>query len=152
MLTTTLSFTTRAKPLSVVVADDVVEIQQLVEHWLSDLGCNVACASSGNEVARLVRARHVDLVITDVIMPDGDGLEVIADLKRAQPAARVLAISGGGNHLPAHDCLKFARGLGAHAVLLKPFNREQLLEAVSRVTLSAPARGAQPPTPGPGGA
>ncbi len=128
----------RSKPLSVVVADDVVEIQKLVEHWLSDVGCNVTCASSGNEVAKLVRARHFDVVITDVIMPDGDGLEVIADLKRTLPKARVLAISGGGNHLPAHDCLKFAKSLGAHAVLLKPFNRTQLLEAVTKVAQGDP--------------
>lgn len=152
MLPTTLTMASRTKPLSVVVADDVPEIQQLVEHWLSDVGCQVSCASTGNEVAKLVRAHHVDLVITDVIMPDGDGLEVIADLKRAQPAARVLAISGGGNHLPAHDCLKFAKGLGAHAVLLKPFNREQLLEAVTRVALGAPAADPQPPGAGRAGA
>ena len=152
MLPTTLSMASRTQPLAVVVADDVLEIQQLVQHWLSDAGCKVSCASSGNEVAKLVRSHHVDLVITDVIMPDGDGLEVIADLKRAQPAARVLAISGGGNHLPAHDCLKFAKGLGAHAVLLKPFNREQLLEAVTRVALGAAPDGRQPPGPGRAGA
>ncbi len=135
----TLTAATRTTPLSVVVADDVVGIQKLVEHWLSDVGCTVHCASTGNEVAKLVRLHHFDLVITDVIMPDGDGLEVIADVRRAQPGARVLAISGGGNHLPAHDCLKFAKGLGAHAVLLKPFNREQLLEAVTRVAMTGGA-------------
>lgn len=151
MLPTTLTMAGRAQPLSVVVADDVLEIQRLVGHWLSDVGCKVSCASTGNEVAKLVRAHHVDLVITDVIMPDGDGLEVIADLKRAQPAARVLAISGGGNHLPAHDCLKFAKGLGAHAVLLKPFNREQLLDAVTKVALGA-SGGDQPPGAGRTGA
>lgn len=133
MITSNANFGIRTKPLSVVVADDVVEIQRLVEHWLSDCGCNVMCASSGNDVSRLLRSAMVDLVITDVIMPDGDGLEVIAELKRVQPSVRVLAISGGGNHLPATDCLKFAKGLGAHAVLLKPFNRDQLLAAVNRV-------------------
>ena len=137
MVSPTLTFAARARPFSVVVADDVVEIQKIVKHWLSDVGCNVVCASTGNEAAKLIRAQAVDLVITDVIMPDGDGLEVIAAVRQSQPSARVLAISGGGNHLPAHDCLKFAKGLGAHAVLLKPFSREQLLEAVQAVTQSA---------------
>jgi DNA-binding NtrC family response regulator len=72
------------------------------------------------------------MVITDILMPDGDGLEVITELKRAQPSVRVIAMSGGGSHLRAAECLKFARGLGAHAVLLKPFNREQLIDVVSQ--------------------
>lgn len=135
MLTSLLQFAARTKPLSVVVVDDVPEIQQLVEHWLSDVGCAVKCASSGNEVTKLLRVQKFDVIITDVLMPEGDGFEVIAEAKRALPSARVLAISGGGSHLPANDCLKFAKGLGAHAVLLKPFNREQLLAAVSQVSL-----------------
>jgi CheY-like chemotaxis protein len=76
----------------------------------------------------------VDLVITDVLMPDGDGLEVITSLRRVAPLTRVLAVSGGGNHLRATDCLAFAKGLGAHGVLMKPFNRAQLLAAVNKIT------------------
>lgn len=140
MITSPVTLAARAKPLSVVVVDDVVEIQQVVEHWLNAVGCRVRCASSGQEVVRLLRSQKFDLIITDVLMPEGDGLEVIAEVKRAQPLARVLAISGGGSHLPANDCLKFAKGLGAHAVLLKPFNREQLLAAVCRI-----AGGENPP-------
>jgi CheY-like chemotaxis protein len=119
-----------ARRLSVIVADDVDGITQLVQHWLEENGHQVVCAASGAEVAVLLRQRPVDLVITDVIMPDGDGLEVMLELKRTQPNARVLAISGGGAYLRARDCLNLAHGLGAHAVLLKPFNREQLLAAV----------------------
>ena len=117
-------------PLSVVIADDVVEIQQLLQHWLQDLGCIVTCVSTGTEAVRVLRTVHVDLVITDILMPDGDGLEVISALKRAQPSTRVIAISGGGSHLRAEDCLKLAKGLGAHGVLQKPFDRQQLLALV----------------------
>lgn len=119
-----------AEPLSVVVADDVIEIQQLVHLWLSDVGCVVTCVSTGREAVRILRSQHVDVVITDILMPDGDGLEVISELKRAQASTRVLAISGGGNHLRASDCLKFAKGLGAHGLLMKPFNRKQLFDAL----------------------
>jgi CheY-like chemotaxis protein len=121
-------------PLSVIVADDVFEIQLLMEMWLREAGCTVKCASTGNELTRLVRQQHFDLIVTDVLMPDGDGLDVILELKRSRPKARVLAISGGGRRLQASECLKFAKGLGAHDVLLKPFNREQFMAAVSRVT------------------
>jgi CheY-like chemotaxis protein len=116
----------------VVVADDVVEIQNLLQLWLRELGFLVTCVSTGREAVRVLRTVHVDMVITDILMPDGDGLEVITELKRAQPSVRVIAMSGGGSHLRAAECLKFARGLGAHAVLLKPFNREQLIDVVSQ--------------------
>jgi CheY-like chemotaxis protein len=125
-------FLPRATPISVVVADDVVEIQQLLQHWLRELGCLVTCVSTGREAVRVLRTVHVDMVITDILMPDGDGLEVITELKSAQPSARVIAMSGGGSHLRATECLKFASGLGAHGVLMKPFNREQLLELVTQ--------------------
>jgi CheY-like chemotaxis protein len=125
--------------LSVVIADDVTEIQQLLQEWLRELGCIVTCVSTGREAVRVLKTVHVDLVVTDILMPDGDGLEVIAELKRAQPSTRVLAISGGGNHLRAADCLKLAKGLGAHGVLLKPFNRQQLVEAVTQqIALTRP--------------
>jgi CheY-like chemotaxis protein len=117
-----------------VVVDDVIEIQQLVDHWLRHEGHDVTCASSGRQALKVIQEQPVDLVITDIIMPDGDGLEVIGQVRRKLPTARVLAISGGGMHLHAGECLKFAQSLGAHAVLMKPFKREQLLEAVNRIT------------------
>jgi CheY-like chemotaxis protein len=120
--------------LTIVVADDVPEIRNLMEHWLNAAGCEVLSATSGREATELVRSHAVDLVITDVLMPDGDGLEVITSLRRVAPLTRVLAVSGGGNHLRATDCLAFAKGLGAHGVLMKPFNRAQLLAAVNKIT------------------
>ena len=132
MSSTPSSIASRTTPVSIVVADDVVEIQQLLQQWLRDLGCIVTCVSTGAEAVRVLRTVHVDMVITDILMPDGDGLEVITELKRAQPSVRIIAMSGGGNHLRATECLKFAAGLGAHGTLTKPFNREQLLEIVSQ--------------------
>lgn len=126
-------FASRTEPLAVLVADDVIEIQQLVQQWLRDLGCLVMCVATGREASRLLRTQHVDIVITDVLMPDGDGLEVIAELRRMRSSARILAISGGGSHLHASDCLKFAKGLGAHGLLMKPFNRRQLLDALGLI-------------------
>lgn len=126
------TFPMRATPISVVIADDVTEIQQLLQQWLRELGCLVTCVSTGKEAVRVLRTVHVDMVITDILMPDGDGLEVITELRQIQPSARIIAMSGGGNHLGAVECLKFANGLGAHGVLLKPFNRQQLIDVVSQ--------------------
>jgi DNA-binding response OmpR family regulator len=69
-------------------------------------------------------------------MPDGDGFELIGGFRKAQPAARILAISGGGRFLEGTNCLKVARGLGAHAVLMKPFSWEQLQAAIDSALLA----------------
>lgn len=122
----------RSTRISVVVADDVAEIQQLLQHWLQELGYLVTCVSTGQEAVRVVRTVHVDMVITDVLMPDGDGLELITEVRRLQPSARIIAMSGGGAHLRAEDCLKFATCLGAHGLLTKPFNQQQVIEVVGR--------------------
>jgi two-component system, chemotaxis family, chemotaxis protein CheY len=119
-------------PLSIVIVDDLHEIQLLVSHWLSADGHSVTCASGGKEAGHLLREKEYDLVITDMLMPDGDGVEVLTTLKKTQPRARVLAISGGGTYLRAHDVLNVARGFGANGVLTKPFNRTQLLAAVKQ--------------------
>lgn len=123
--------TSAIKPLSVVVADDVEEIRNLVRQWLETLGHHVVCVGSGRELAALLETRPFDLVITDIIMPNGDGFEAILALKKHQPGAGVIAMSGGGSYLPADDCLRVAKGLGANQVLFKPFKRQQLLDAVS---------------------
>jgi CheY-like chemotaxis protein len=122
--------TPTVRSLTIIVADDVAEIQQLMTKWLEEEGHTVACASSGHELIDQVREHAFDLIITDVVMPNGDGLDAILAVSRLRPAARVLAISGGGTAMPADACLRVAKGLGADAVLLKPFSRAQLLDAV----------------------
>lgn len=127
------------KSLAIIVADDVPEIQTLIAQWLRARGHAVACASSGAAALRQIAGQHFDLVIADVLMPEGDGLEVIRELRESCSTARVLAISGGGKYMPAVDCVKLAEGLGADAALLKPFNEGQLLGGIDRA-MTAPSR------------
>lgn len=127
------------KSLVIVIADDVEEIQHLVTSWLEEEGHVVVRAGSGREIVRIVRERPVDLVITDILMPDGDGLDAILAINRAQPSLRILAISGGGRSQPADACLRVAKGVGADVVLLKPFRRAQMLAAVERAMRRDPA-------------
>jgi CheY-like chemotaxis protein len=122
-----------AKPLAIIVADDVAEILQLVGQCLEEVGHTVSYASTGSEVIRLLARQACDLAIVDVLMPDGDGLDVIFAVKRSYPLTRVLAISGGGKYMVAAECLRVAKGVGADGVLLKPFGRQQLLETIDVV-------------------
>jgi DNA-binding NtrC family response regulator len=112
------------------VADDVEAIRNVIAHWLVAKGHHVDAARSGDEAIKFLKARPVDLVIADVLMPEGDGLDLIRETKRSRPEARILVISGGGRYMAAPDCIKIAKGLGAHATLLKPFTEQQLLDGV----------------------
>jgi two-component system nitrogen regulation response regulator GlnG len=122
-----------SRPLVIVAADDVPEIQHLLVTWLSAAGHTVTALSSGRELLRAVREQACDLVITDIVMPDGDGHDVIAAVTRLCPGTRILATSGGGTKMPADTGLRIAKGLGADVLLPKPFTQAQLLRAVDQV-------------------
>ena len=121
--------------LSILVADDEESIRHLLCTWLQSRGHTVVSVASAQDATRCLRERRFDLVITDVVMPDGDGFELIAAFRKAQPETRILAISGGGRFLQGNDCLKIALGLGAHAVLMKPFSWDQLQAGIDQALL-----------------
>ncbi len=125
------------KSLNVLVADDEESIRLLLERLLREAKHTVVCAGSANEAIAAFRGQRFDLLITDVLMPDGDGLDLISALRQAQPKARILAISGGGRYVEGEDCLKMARGLGAHAIVTKPFGWEQLLAGIEQALAPA---------------
>lgn len=125
--------------LAIAFADDVAEICDLVRGWLVADGHDVSCFPNGRALAERCREKVFDLVITDVMMPDGDGFEVIANLKTTQPNTRVIAVSGGGITMHTKDCLRVAHRLGAVAVLAKPFNRAEFMAVVKQAIATMPA-------------
>ena len=125
------------KSLTILVADDEDSIRSLLEHFLSSAGHTVVVAANAREACAAMAKQAFNLVITDVLMPDGDGLDLITELRKNQPAARILAMSGGGRYLEGSDYLKLAKGLGAHSAMMKPFTWQQLKEGIERA-LTAP--------------
>ncbi|MDO8540525.1 MAG: response regulator [Opitutaceae bacterium] len=125
---------TAEKALHIVIADDVHEIVELVRGWLEEAGHTVTCAANGRDVMRLLREKSFDVLITDIVMPEGDGWDAILAVNRLRPATRILAISGGGRNMPADACLRVAKGVGADQILKKPFNRAQLIAALHQVS------------------
>jgi CheY-like chemotaxis protein len=120
-------------PISILIVDDVSETLEVMSQCLGDLGHDVTCASGGREAIELLEGRRFDLVITDVLMPDADGMQVIMGVRKTQPTTLVIAMSGGGDFLGGRDLLNLADALGADAGLMKPFSRLELLEAIERV-------------------
>jgi DNA-binding NtrC family response regulator len=128
-------------PLSILVADDEDSIRSLVKQLLGSKGHTVAIVSNAREAFEQMKQHQFDLVITDVLMPDGDGIDLITELKKVQPAARILAMSGGGRYLEGSDYLKLATGLGAHSAIMKPFTWQQLQAAIELALTPQPELG-----------
>ena len=117
--------------LTILVADDDENIRALLEHLLVTAGHAVTAVGNAGEACVVMAKQSFDLVITDVLMPDGDGIDLITQLKRVQPRARILAMSGGGRYLEGGDYLKLAKGIGAHAAVMKPFDSQQFQAAMA---------------------
>jgi CheY-like chemotaxis protein len=113
----------------ILVVDDEEGIRSLVRNILVREGHEVTTAGDGVEALRVVERQAVDVVITDLIMPEKEGVETIAELRRRFPAIKIIAISVGGMG-GAMDYLRLAKALGAAQTLAKPFTREALLKMV----------------------
>jgi len=113
----------------ILVIDDEYELRSMLRQMLEHAGHEVSEAVNGAVGIEIYERDAPDLIITDIIMPEKEGVETIIALRRANPALPIIAISGGGR-LDATDFLSMAKKLGARRTLTKPFLREQLLEAV----------------------
>lgn len=118
---------------TIVVADNAPDVRSSLTAWLEELGHRVIAVGSGNEAIRTIQRNEVHVVITEIIMPDGDGLEVILEARKLPVPPRIISISGGGRYLPMADCLRVAKSLGSHVTLPKPVAREALEAALRHV-------------------
>jgi two-component system, cell cycle response regulator CpdR len=118
----------------VLLIDDEADLRALIKRILERDGHTVTVAESGRIVADAVAsgdfATVFDLIITDIVMPDVEGLETIRLLKQANPRAKVIAMSGGGHAATPEGYLEMARRLGADATITKPFSVAELLSAM----------------------
>jgi CheY-like chemotaxis protein len=123
----------------ILLIDDEVRLRKTIRLALQSMGHHVVEARHGAEALELIGEAVVDLVLTDLIMPEKDGLETIEVLRRQYPDVKIIAMSGG-SVISASDYLKLAEGLGAARVLAKPFSHDELRLAVESVlSPNAPA-------------
>jgi YesN/AraC family two-component response regulator len=116
----------------VLLIEDDDAVRSSLARILALLGHAVTEARNGKEGLELFSASGADLVITDLVMPEKEGLEVMMEIKKTHPNTRIIAISGGGRRAPG-DILKIARHLGAARVLAKPMSFEEIKTAVTEV-------------------
>jgi CheY-like chemotaxis protein len=128
-----------AKPMKarILIIDDEPTLRDLFKTLLETQGHKVAVAEHGRAAIAMLGQQPFDLVLTDVLMPEQDGLETIVQIRTRWPKLRVLAMTGGG-HLDANFYLRVAKSLGATSLLQKPFSADELLHAI-RGLLTVPA-------------
>ncbi len=116
----------------VLVLDDEEEVRRVLVRALRGAGYEASEAENGLDGLELIRKEPVDLVITDLVMPELDGLEFIREMARTRPGTRVIAISGGGIW-DKQSLLTLAGMVGALRTLEKPFELKELLALVKEV-------------------
>ncbi len=119
----------------VLIIDDDDQIRKLISTMLEREGYEVDQLDDGMNAYKQYAAHPYDVVITDIIMPEKEGLETIMELRRGFPDCKVIAISGGGRISPT-DCLAMAGHLGVAYTFSKPFERSALIAAVKQLTES----------------
>ncbi|HZL59601.1 MAG TPA: response regulator [Stellaceae bacterium] len=125
----------------ILVIDDDVKMRDTLLRMLDGQGHTLSVAADGQEGLSLFAADRPDLVITDIIMPNKEGIEIILAVKRIAPMVKILAISGGGL-MNGVNVLDVARELGADGVLQKPLRRTEFAAAVGNLLAGETVAGA----------
>jgi len=128
--------TSNAEGPLVLIIDDDTQLSSTLSDMLDLEGYRVLTAANGNKALRLLEKGRPDLVITDILMPDKGGVEMVVELTGKYPGLPVIAMSGGGR-TGNMDFLEIARNAGAKATLSKPIDLDVLLDTVAQALSSA---------------
>ena len=114
----------------ILIIDDDVDFLKMLRQMLEHAGHTVIDAPNGMVGAKLFREERPELMITDIFMPEQEGIQTIMELKREFPTMRIIAMSGGGGRKGSFGVLERAEILGADRSLSKPFARQEMLKAI----------------------
>jgi DNA-binding response OmpR family regulator len=115
---------------NILVIEDDPQFSAMLAQMLTQAGHQVETAANGVLGLAAFQDNRPDLVITDILMPEKDGIDTILEIKRAGTETRIIAISGGRRAITPQFNLDSAALIGVHQVLAKPFTRQQILEVV----------------------
>lgn len=119
------------KPSLLLIEDDH-DVRETLLELLPSSEYQVYSAPGGNEGIAVFEEKKPSIVITDILMPDREGISVIVEIKKINPKTKIIAISGGGQ-FNKHDVLKIAEHIGADKVLAKPFSHEELNKLIKEL-------------------
>ena len=120
------------KKKKILVVDDNQSFLEILNKFLSDHEYGVACCNNGKDAQEKFSEFIPDIVVTDIVMPELDGIELLIALREINPEINVIAMSGG-NRGYAGSYLMMAEKLGANAILNKPFELSKLLEEIKKI-------------------
>lgn len=116
----------------ILLIDDDEQVRKFLNNLLSEKGHEVIEAPNGRTGTELFQVRPVDIVITDIVMSEQDGIETIKNLKRIDPEVKIIATSGGCVSIAPTQGLRLAMFLGAIAAIKKPFGGSEIITAVEK--------------------
>ena len=116
----------------ILLIDDMKGVRRAVSAVLKRAGHTIVEADDGGAGLEILKSQRFDLVITDMLMPQHDGMEVLLFLEQQSNRPKVLAISGGGSQVSADEAFMLAR-TKADATLAKPFDNAELLAVVDKL-------------------
>ncbi len=118
----------------ILIIDDQQELIEIVKEYLELKGYQVCTASDGEKALSVFDKEQPDLVITDILMPQVDGIEIIRHVKHHDPNStiKIIAMSGGGR-IDGLEYLRYAKRLGADEVLDKPINLAMLFTKIEQL-------------------
>jgi len=114
---------------SVLIVDDEEGIRNMLAIALDAAGFHVETATDGADASTVLERSRFDVIVADMLMPERDGLELLAEVKKKHKGTAFVAISGGGQ-VAGKFYLEMAKRLGASEILAKPFNHIELLRVI----------------------
>lgn len=116
----------------ILVIEDEDQVRSFLHKILEQEGYEVSDAPNGAVGMKIQRESPAELIITDIIMPEKEGIEIIMEIKKDFPGTKIIAISGGGQ-AGINTYLDMAKKLGAHSVLAKPFEIKEIISETNRL-------------------
>ena len=119
---------------TILITDDDPIVREIASDMLRNTGHAALLAEDGLEVLALLNHLPIDLLVTDMMMPNMDGIEVILEVRAKHPGVKILALSGGGS-VGVDYLMHTAKMLGAHAVLAKPLRLDLFVATIDDLLL-----------------
>lgn len=124
--------------MKILVIDDDEALRSVLSDMIRSIGFEPLEVAAGHGALKAVGENDFDILLTDVIMPDVDGVELVRAARAAKPGCAIIAMSGGSRALPAPIGLKLTEAFGADAILYKPFTRADLVSTINTVRPNRP--------------